>query len=134
MNKGEFVHKVQALTGIQDQDRAEKLTQTVLGTLCGRITGDEAEDLAAQLPQGIEEMCKGPVLTSLLQNVKGPEKLDRDQFVEKIRAKGELPDVQSAEQVTKAVFTVIKEQISEGEAEDVAAQLPQRLKVMWLES
>ncbi len=37
-----------------------------------------------------------------------------------------------AEIVAKAVFKVLKEQITKGEADDVAAQLPKALKKMWL--
>lgn len=134
MNKGEFIHRVQALTGIAERDRVEKATGAVLGTLCGRITNDEAKDLESQLPTGIDTMCRGNVLQELVSRVSGPNRLDRDAFVEKVKDKGRLEDVAEAENVTAAVFRTLKEQISEGEAGDVASQLPHKLKVMWLES
>lgn len=134
MNKGEFIHRVQALTGIQERDRAERATGAVLGTLCGRITDDEVKDLEAQLPTGIDEMCRGNVLQTIMSKVSGPSRLDRDAFVEKVKDRGHLHDEAEAETVTVAVFRTLKEQISEGEAGDVAAQLPSKLKLMWLES
>ncbi|HEY9855040.1 MAG TPA: DUF2267 domain-containing protein [Stenomitos sp.] len=134
MNKGEFIHRVQALTGIQERDRAEKVTGTVLGTLCGRITNDEAKDLESQLPTGIDSMCRGNILQELVSKVSGPNRLDRDAFVERVKDRGSLKDAAEAENVTIAVFRTLKEQITEGEAGDVAAQLPSKLKIMWLES
>lgn len=134
MNKGEFIHRVQDLTGIQERDRAERATGAVLGTLCGRITDDEVKDLEAQLPTGIDEMCRGNVLQALIGKVSGPSRLDRDAFVEKVKDRGHLHDAAEAETVTVAVFRTLKEQISEGEAGDVADQLPSKLKLMWLES
>lgn len=134
MNKGEFIHRVQALTGIAERDRAEKATGAVLGTLCGRLTDDETKDLEAQLPTGIDAMCRGNVLQDLLSKVTGPNRLDREAFVDRVRDKAHLQDAAEAETVTLAVFRTIKEQISVGEAEDVASQLPSKLKIMWLES
>lgn len=134
MNKGAFIHRVQRLTGITDRDRAEEATGAVLGALCGRITDHEARDLEAQLPAGIDSMCRGNVLQELIGKVSGPNRLDRDAFVERVKDRGHLTDVAEAENVTVAVFRTLKEQITEGESRDVAAQLPTRLKVMWLES
>jgi len=134
MNKGEFVHRVQAKAGLSERAQAEKATTAVLHTLCGRLTRDEACDLEAQLPQGLDEMCHGSILSRLVARVKGPSRLDKDAFVKNVAKEGELADVSVAERVTSAVFHTLKEQITAGEAEDVAAQLPRNLKVMWLES
>ncbi len=134
MNKGEFIHRVQGITGIPERDQAEKATAAVLGTLCGRLTRDEAMDLEAQLPTGIDAMCQGNVLTSLLKQVTGPNRLDRDAFLDRVAEKADLDGREQAAQVTTAVFRVVKDQVSEGEAKDVAEQLPAKLKIMWLES
>lgn len=134
MNKGEFMHRVQALSGISDAHQAERLTGAVLGTLCGRITHEESRDLESQLPSGIDEMCKGSVLRELMSRVTGPDRLEREAFVDRVCEEAKLGDVAVAERVTVAVFRTLKEQITAGEAQDVADQLPKRLKVMWLES
>ncbi len=84
MNKGEFIHLVQGITGIQDRGKAEQATTAVLGTLCGRLTRDEAMDLEAQLPNGIDSMCQGNILTSLIKQVTGPNRLDRDAFLDRV--------------------------------------------------
>ncbi|MNX88080.1 hypothetical protein D3C86_1200380 [compost metagenome] len=66
--------------------------------------------------------------------MEGPKRLERDAFVSAVADKIHLEDKTQAARVTTAVFRTLKEQISQGEAEDVASQLPQKLKVMWLES
>jgi uncharacterized protein (DUF2267 family) len=134
MNKGEFIHRVQSLTGLMDRHEAEKATSAVLGTLCGRLTRDEARDLEAQLPGGIDSMCQGNVLTGLLRQVAGPNRLDRDAFLDRVAEKADLAGRDQAATLTTAVFHLVKEQISPGEADDVAQQLPAKLKIMWLES
>lgn len=134
MNKGAFIHRVQGLAGLVEREDAEKGTRAVLGTLCGRLTRDEAMDLEAQLPEGIDSMCQGNILTSLIKQVTGPNRLDRDAFLDRVAEKAELDGRDQAEKLATAVFHVLKEQISEGEAQDVAQQLPAKLKVMWLES
>ncbi len=134
MNKGEFIHRVQALSGIQERDRAEKATGAVLGTLCGRLTNEEATDLESQLPTGIDDMCRGNVLQEIISKVSGPNRLEREAFVDRVRDRAGLQDEIQAEAVTLAVFRTLKDQITPGESEDVASQLPKKLKVMWLES
>lgn len=134
MNKGEFIHRVQALAGIAERDRAERATGAVLSTLCGRITRDEARDLAAQLPNGIDSLCTGSVLKEIMARVSGPNRLDGEAFIAKVAQEGKLDTIQEAQQVTTAVFKTIKEQVTKGEVDDVTDQLPRQLKVMWLES
>lgn len=134
MNKGEFLHRVRDLTGIAEREQAERVTNAVLGTLCGRITRDEASDLEAQLPEGIDAMCRGNVLKDLVSRVKGPSKLEREAFLAHVQEEAKLSDATEADRATRAVFHTLKEQITEGEAGDVASQLPARLKIMWLES
>lgn len=55
MKYDEFVNHVQALTQLDSQDQAKRAIQATLETLTRRIYGDEAKDLASQLP---EEMAQ----------------------------------------------------------------------------
>ncbi len=45
---------------------------------------------------------------------------------------GQLESILIGGIVAKTVFKVLKEQITNGEADDIAAQLPKDLKEMWL--
>ena len=59
MHRKEFLDKVQAATGIAEREKVERATETTLDTLRGRVTPDEAEDVAAQLPSDLKEMWGG---------------------------------------------------------------------------
>jgi uncharacterized protein (DUF2267 family) len=60
-----------------------------------------------------------------------PRKLHRREFLERVRVEAGLASTAQAEQVTDAVFAALKEQLSEGEADDIMAQLPRDLKRQW---
>ena len=60
-----------------------------------------------------------------------PLRLHRREFLERVRLDADLRSTVQAELVTDAVFAAMKEQISEGEADDIMAQLPRDLKTQW---
>jgi uncharacterized protein (DUF2267 family) len=54
------------------------------------------------------------------------------EFFERVKSEGGLPDLRAAEVVTGAVFAALKEQLSDGESDDILAQLPRDLKHVWM--
>ncbi|HEY7536264.1 MAG TPA: DUF2267 domain-containing protein [Thermodesulfobacteriota bacterium] len=124
MNKGQFLKRVQEYAHINKRERAEELCKVVFHLLSARLTENESRDLKSQLPSGIKEMWKEV-------EEKGVIKFHRDEFLERIMNEGRLESIVIAEIVAKTVFKVLKEQITKGEADDVAAQLPKDLKEMW---
>lgn len=132
MHKKEFLERVQAATGIAEAEKVEKVTTVVLNSLRSRITRDEADDVSAQLPEDLKEMW-GSGIKAFLTSMMGPSKLDEAEFMDRVARNADL-DPKMAEQSVRAVFHTLKDQISQGESEDVAAQLPKKLKVLWLES
>ncbi len=124
MDKGQFLKKVQQYANISTRERAEELCRVVFHMLSARLTKEEGRDLKAQLPAGIKEIWEQG-------EEKGVIKFHKDEFLERITNEGQLESTVIAETVAKAVFKVLKEQITRGEAEDVAAQLPKDLKEMW---
>jgi uncharacterized protein (DUF2267 family) len=132
-NKGEFIHRLQANTGVADRGEAETILSSVLTTLRGRLTPKEAGDVEAQLPEDMKPVWRGNVLQDAAHQLMGPEKLKYDEFMDKIAQETGLTRVR-AEEMTKAIFHLLKEQISEGEANDVLSQLPKRLQVAWLDA
>lgn len=132
-NKGEFLHKLQANVGLADRDSAEMVTRSVLTTLRSRISKEEAEDVEAQLPQDLKPLWHGNLLEQAKTTLTGPNKLTKDQFVDKVAEDLHISREQAIRSV-EGVFHLLKEQISAGEAKDVMDQLPKALKVIWLES
>ncbi|MCI0454260.1 MAG: DUF2267 domain-containing protein [Candidatus Dadabacteria bacterium] len=125
MDKGQFLKRVQEYAHINARERAEELCKVVFHLLSARLTENESRDLMSQLPSGIKEMWEEV-------EEKGVIKFHKDEFLERIMMDGRLESILMAEVVANTVFKVLKEQITKGEADDVAAQLPRHLKEMWL--
>jgi uncharacterized protein (DUF2267 family) len=114
----EFIRSVAQGAGISRED-AERLTAATLRTLAERITGGEAEDLAAQLPRELQLY-----LTGVGEEA---ERFDVDVFVARVAERaGTDPDQALAH--VGAVFATLREAVTTGELKDIAAQLPDGLR------
>lgn len=110
-------------------DQAERAAVAVLSTLELRLSSEEARDMESQLPV---------LLTDLLRAYarppgEPPGKFDLKEFYRLVadelhEGPGEVPGV------VRAVFQAVKNQISAGEVEDVASQLPRDIGAVWNES
>ena len=121
-----FYRRVIDETGVADREQIKRGTAAVLRALRDRLTPDEARQLAAQLPRPLREVWEagagwGP----------RPVKLHRPEFYERVKADAALASTREARAMVAAVFAALKGQVSPGEAEDVAAQLPKDLREIW---
>lgn len=132
-NKGEFLHALEANTGVLDRGEAEKITAVVLRTLATRLTPQEADQVEAQLPKDLKPIWRGNVLQQVAANLRGQSEINLDQFVDEVMKQTHVSRDRALE-LTKAVFHLLKEQITQGEADDVAGQLPQALKIIWMDA
>lgn len=108
-----------------DRDRARRATESVLETLAERISGGEADDLAAFLPEELHrpiEVGKG-----LSRGMARP--LSLDDFLQRI-ANREGVEVQAAREDARAVFGVLREYLSEKELADLFAEVPDTYSVI----
>jgi uncharacterized protein (DUF2267 family) len=110
----EFIASV-ASNGDLSVEEAVTLTRAVLATLADRISGGEAQDLAAQLPDPLKA-----ALISVQENAEG---FSFEEFVERT-AEDAGTDVDEAERAVDAVFTTLREAVTPGEFDDVLSQLP----------
>lgn len=101
--------------------------RSVLHALRDRLTVDEAVDLGAQLPLLIRGIYYDEWNPS-----KTPVK-DRhlDQFLLHIQNNFRIDSMQEIEQITRAVFKVIRSKVTEGEIKDVKGMMPQELRDLW---
>lgn len=135
MHSNTFLHIVQEEAGLRNFEEAKQATQVVFDLLHHRITEDEADDVKAQLPREIANLWEGGNnwVDALLFRMKSHNKFNRKEFIDAVNAhKQDLPA--TGETLTRAVFYALQSQISIGEANDVAAQLPKDLKALWEES
>ena len=118
MNYGEFVNTVIERGGPSDREAAQQVTQVVLADLGQRLTGDEAQNLAAQLPAEL----KHPVM----EHVAADPVVDvADDFLRRVADHlGEGVDPDQARAHVRAVFATLAQSVSPGEIDDVRAQLP----------
>ncbi|XXF79557.1 DUF2267 domain-containing protein [Myxococcaceae bacterium GXIMD 01537] len=108
---------------------AERAAVSVLCAVEQRIFSGEARDMEAQLPRKLTEVLvrcerhEGPP----------PKKFGRAELLAMVGQDLSLnPD--AVEPIVRAVMSAIREQISEGEAEQVMDQLPHDLKDLWRRS
>jgi uncharacterized protein (DUF2267 family) len=112
---------------IESLEDSRQATAAVLRALRDRLTPEEAEQAAAQLPQELKRLW-----ATGQRPLRRPVKLRRRDFLERVRVDAGLQSLSQAEMVTDAVFAALKEQLSSGEASDIVAQLPRDLKSQWV--
>ena len=111
-----FIGQVQHRARLSSRGAAERATRATLETLAERLAGGEAKDLAAQLPPEIGEHLKGQ--WSALG-----ERFSLDEFFRRVSLR-EGVDLSDAVFHARAVIEVLSEAVSQGEMDDVRAQLP----------
>ncbi len=110
----EFIQKVE--TSMRGSGEAERAVMAVFETLGERLSGGEASDIAAQLP----EEFRGP-----LESASGePESFGVERFFERVVEK-EGVNKNTATGHARTVMAVLGQAITSGELGDVRSQLPQ---------
>ena len=110
--------------GNLDRHLAECAAVSVVGALIRRIQPTEARDLEAQLPRRLVEFLPRP------ETARGPRRFGRLELLQTV-AEDLGVDVTRVEPIIRAVFTTLRNHISEGEAEDVEHNLPADLQALW---
>ena len=115
-----------------DDRRAEEVIHAVFGELHDRLTPGEAEDVAAQLPSGLQRLWRAEDRPG-----RRVERTHAIEFVARVRYWAALRDDDEANRAVRAVFRELQKLLGsstgqEGEAGDVLAQLPKDLKKLWL--
>ncbi len=121
MQYDEFIQRVQEYAELETQAEAVELTKAVLGTLGERLYRTEADDLAAQLPNGVKEFLFAEQdRENTRQEV---QRFSLQEFYNRVSARAEIGRPDAIIQ-TKAVMAVLQEAVSTGEVEDVMDALP----------
>jgi uncharacterized protein (DUF2267 family) len=126
MQYGEFLKKVQdrigPAHGSAPSDEASRAIVSTLETLGECITGEEARNLADQLPKEIKE--------PLQQASEDAKACSLETFLRRISEK-EGVDAGMATDHASAVMSVLTEAASGGELEAIRAQLPQEFNALF---
>lgn len=116
MKYQEFVAQVRRRARVETSEEAENAIRATFATLAGRLAGNEAKQLAAQLPQELALYLE-PGYTGI------GDSYELDEFFRRISEREGVaePDAQFHARV---VLGLLSEVVSVGEIADVRAQLP----------
>ena len=131
MKKDEFIMAVMKHAGIYDQKVAERGIQIVLSILSHRLTKNEANDVASQLPDDLKKFWNNDVWITNLYKISGKRlryrhKIELMSIVENEIRRSRL-DI-NTEKLCQAVFHVLKQQVTDGECKDISGQLPKEIR------
>lgn len=121
MQFDEILGLVQDRAHLSSGDEALTATRATLSTLNERLAGGETKDLASQLPGELAKFLDG--------SGQG-ERFDVHQFLERVSRK-EGVDLPVSVHHTRSVISVLREAVTEGEFDDILAQLPDDYKKLF---
>jgi uncharacterized protein (DUF2267 family) len=98
----------------------------VLCVLAQRLSGGEARDLVATLPEGLRPLVE----PCARHRGEEGERFDRDEFLRRVAARLHVT-VPQAEEIARAVFAAVRRTLPAKEVHDVASQLPRELEALW---
>ncbi len=104
---------------------AESAAVSVLTALERRLMPNGARNLESQLPRMLVEFLPPPE-----ERPRHPHRFGREELVASVAEDLQLPE-DEAEVVIRTVLRAIQDQISEGEADKVASNLPADLRALW---
>ncbi|MDZ8107879.1 MAG: DUF2267 domain-containing protein [Nostoc sp. DedQUE12a] len=104
MEYNEFITHVQTLAQSDSREEAERATRATLETLKERIANDEAEELAANLPQQLGDYLRG-------QKLNGDRSFNLQEFIFRASQKENIEPTTTAIHV-RAVFAVLQNAIN----------------------
>jgi uncharacterized protein (DUF2267 family) len=109
----QFIKQVQSVAQLSHRQQAERATRATLETLKERIVGDEAKDLASQLPAELQECLHG-------REGENGQFFSLQEFYQRVSEKEGIDPSDAATHV-QAVFTVLQKAVTPGELADVRA-------------
>jgi uncharacterized protein (DUF2267 family) len=123
MKYSDITKTVQATANMDSREQAEAAIRAALETLSERIVGDEAKDLAAQLPEEMGAYLRG-------REGETGEHFSLQEFYRRVSNR-EGVDGQTAATHTRAVFSVIGKAVTTGEFADIKSNLSPEYKELF---
>jgi uncharacterized protein (DUF2267 family) len=114
MHYASFLTTVEQVGGIT-REEAQRAIEATLRTLAERITGGEARDIAAFLPNEVRH--------DLADTPEEAERFDLEEFYRRVAERAGV-DRKTAAALARAVFVALGVAVAPGELRDMAAQLP----------
>ncbi len=113
MKDDEFIKHVESLVPLNSREEAQRATRATLEIIKERIVGNEAKDLAAQLPQELGNCLHG-------REGENGQAFSMQEFIMRVSERENVEPIAAAIHV-RAVFTVLQNAVSAGEFADFQA-------------
>jgi uncharacterized protein (DUF2267 family) len=117
MTYDEFVQAIRAETHIESREEAEETAFVVLDALAERISGGEADDLYAQLPDPLKSRLQARV-----RRDEPARSMSAHEYVALVASRLGVSE-EDAERRIRGVFDVVRRAVTQGEFDDVLSQL-----------
>lgn len=124
MKRDEFLKHIQSVAQLSSREEADRATRATLETLAERLVGDEAKDLASQLPQEIGEYLHG-------REGQNGQAFSLQEFYQRVSDKEDADPITAASHA-RAVFAVLNTAVTPGEFADVRANLSRDYQELFL--
>lgn len=111
MKYDQFIKHVQSFAQLNSRDEAERATRATLETIKERIVGNEASQLAAQLPKELSEYLRG-------REGEDGQYFRIEEFLQRVSEKEGVEPTAAAIHA-RAVIAVLQQAVSPGEFADV---------------
>ncbi|MEO1622256.1 MAG: DUF2267 domain-containing protein [Cyanobacteria bacterium J06632_3] len=132
-NEETFLKKVMQRSSIPDIYDARDITIVVLRSLRDLVSTEVSEKTAEDFSdEKIAQLWKddNPIVAALAK-LRPPLNIDTETFLRRIRQEGGLPKNVSPESAVIAVFSTVREELSDERRQEISSFLPDGLKVMW---
>jgi uncharacterized protein (DUF2267 family) len=113
--------------GWHDRPKAYRALKATLRALRDRLTLEEVAQLGAQLPM----LVRGFYYEQWDPTHTPRKERHRQEFLARIEHELAADDDVDAEQIARAVFSVLEARVAEGEIEDVKQVLPADIRELW---
>ena len=122
-----WLNELMEALGWHDRHKAYLALRVTLHALRDRLTIEEVAQLGAQLPM----LIRGFYYEGWDPTGKPLKERHKEEFLARIAEQFSGDDQADAEQVARAVFSVLSDRVTEGEIEDVKHVLPAELRELW---
>ena len=122
-----WLNELMEALGWHDRHKAYLALRVTLHALRDRLTVEEVAQLGAQLPM----LIRGFYYEGWDPTGKPLKERHKEEFLARIAEQFSRDDQADAEQVARAVFSVLSDRVTEGEIEDVKHVLPAELRELW---
>ena len=122
-----WLNELMEALGWHDRHKAYLALRVTLHALRDRLTVEEVAQLGAQLPM----LIRGFYYEGWDPTGKPLKERHKEEFLARIAEQFSGDDQADAEQVARAVFSVLSDRVTEGEIEDVKHVLPAELRDLW---